>query len=195
MIFILSGPSGSGKTTLRDLLLEDAFIKSKFVKSISLSTRPRRRGEREGRDYFFVTEKEFKALARRGEILEQTRYLGYYYGTKKDLVKAALKKRKNVLLCLDFRGAMRVKKLYPKDTVNIFIIPPSLKELYKRIQNRSAGTKDEEVTDRVRLAQAELKQASCYDYTLRNINLKQAVKNLRGIIIKKIDHKKAKKEE
>jgi guanylate kinase len=188
MIFILSGPSGSGKTTLRDLLLQDKSVKKKFVKSVSLSTRPRRSKEKEGRDYFFVTEKEFIKLKRSGKILEWTKYLGYYYGTKKDLVKSALKNGKNVLLCLDFKGAMRVKKLYRKEAVAIFVIPPSFKELYKRIQGRSLKTKDEEVVRRVRLAELELKNASHYDYSLRNINLTQAVKRLKGIILKRIGH-------
>ncbi|MBN2831651.1 MAG: guanylate kinase [Candidatus Omnitrophica bacterium] len=186
MIFILSGPSGSGKTTLRDRVLKDGLIKKKFVKSVSLCTRPRRTGEKEGRDYFFVTGEKFTDLKRSGKILEWTKYLGYYYGTKKALVEAALKKGKNILLCLDFRGAKRVRKLYPKETLTIFVIPPSLQELRKRIQGRSFKTKNEEVKRRVRLVEAELRQAAYYDYSLRNINLKQAVKRLKGIILQRI---------
>jgi len=185
MIFILSGPSGSGKTTLRNLLLKDKSIKKEFVKSVSLSTRPRRTGEKEGRDYFFVTEKEFKKLKRNGKILEWTKYLGYYYGTKKDFIESALKGGKNVLLCLDFKGATRVKKLYLKEVVSIFVVPPSLKELHKRIQGRSFRTKGEEVARRVRLAESELRNVSRYDYSLRNIKLRQAVKRLKAIILKR----------
>ncbi|MFA5287672.1 MAG: guanylate kinase, partial [Candidatus Omnitrophota bacterium] len=85
MIFVLSGPSGSGKTTLRDLLLKDKALKKIFVKSISLTTRPARLGEKKGRDYFFINESTFRSLRKNKRILEWTRYLGYYYGTEKDL--------------------------------------------------------------------------------------------------------------
>ena len=185
MIFILSGPSGSGKTTLRDLLLKDRSVKNKFVKSVSFSTRPRRPGEKEGRDYFFVSRAEFFRLKRARKILEWTKYLGYYYGTKKELVENALKKGKHVMLCLDFKGMRRLKKIYPKETKAIFIIPPSIKELHKRIKGRSLETKDEEIGRRVNLARKELENVSLYDFTISNVNLKQAVKGLRDIVLKK----------
>jgi len=185
MIFVLSGPSGSGKTTLRDLLLKDKSVKNKFVKSVSFSTRPRRPGEKEGRDYFFVSQGEFCRLKRARKILEWTKYLGYYYGTKKELVEDALKEGKDVLLCLDFKGMRRVKKIYPKKTITIFIVPPSIQELHKRIKGRSLETKDEEVGERVNLAKRELENISLYDFTLRNVNLKQAVKGLKDIVLKR----------
>lgn len=186
MIFVLSGPSGSGKTTLRDHLLKEKALKKIFVKSISFTTRPMRLGEREGRDYFFINENTFHSLRKNKRILEWTRYLGYYYGTKKDLLELSLRKGKNVLLCLDFKGASRIKKIYPKDTVTIFIIPPSLKELRKRIEGRSLGTGEEEVSRRISRAERELKNIPEYDYSLKNINLVQAVKRLKGIILIKV---------
>ncbi len=186
MIFVLSGPSGSGKTTLRDLLLKEKALKKLFVKSISFTTRPMRIGEKEGRDYFFINENTFRSLRKNKRILEWTRYLGYYYGTKKDSFEISLKKGKNVLLCIDFKGASRIKKIYPKDTVTIFIIPPSLAELRKRIEGRSLGTREEETLRRIRCAERELKNVKEYDYSLKNINLLQAVKRLKGIILKEI---------
>lgn len=185
MIFVLSGPSGSGKTTLRDLLLKEKALKKMFAKSVSLTTRPKRSGEREGRDYFFINENTFNNLRKNKRILEWTKYLGYYYGTKKDFVEASLRRGKNVLLCLDFKGALRIKKLYPENTVTIFIIPPSLGELRKRIEKRSIGAREEEVSRRIRRAEKELKNVSQYDYSLQNINLVQAAKRLKGIILKK----------
>ena len=186
MIFVLSGPSGSGKTTLRDLTLKEGALKKIFTKSVSLSTRPKRLGERQGKDYFFVSAREFRRLIKAKKILEWTKYSGYYYGTKKDCLKDSLKDNKNIILCLDFKGALRIKRLYPKDAVTIFIIPPSVKELRKRIEGRSLGTKQEEVLRRLKLVEAELKNSSRYDYTLRNINLTQAVKRLKGIILKRM---------
>jgi len=185
MIFILSGPSGSGKTTLRDLLLKDKSVKNKFVKSVSLSTRPRRIGEKLGKDYFFINPKEFDKLKKTGKILEWTKYLGYYYGTKKDIIESALKNGKNVLLCLDLKGSIKVKKLYPQETITIFVIPPSIRELRKRIKRRSLGTKEAEILRRIRLAELELRNVSQYDYALRNISLTQAVKRLKGIVLKR----------
>lgn len=186
MIFVLSGPSGSGKTTLRDLLLKEKALKELFVKSVSLTTRPGRLGEREGRDYFFINESTFQSLRKNKRILEWTRYLGYYYGTKKDLLESYLRKGKSVLLCLDYKGAKKIKKLYPKDAITIFIIPPSLSELRKRIKGRSLGTREEDVSRRISRAAVELKNVSAYDYSLKNINLLQAVKRLKSIILKKV---------
>lgn len=186
MIFVLSGPSGSGKTTLRELLLKDKALKKLFVKSISLTTRPMRLGEKEGKDYFFIDESAFNTLRKNKRILEWTRYLGYYYATKKNLFESNLRTNKSVLLCLDFRGAKKIKKLYPKETVTIFIIPPSVNELRKRIEGRSLGTREEEVSRRISRAAAELKNISEYDYSLKNVNLVQAVKRLKGIILKKV---------
>jgi len=189
MIFILSGPSGSGKTTLRDLLLKDRALGKIFVKSVSLTTRPKRSAEKEGRDYFFTNESTFASLRKKKRILEWTRYLGYYYGTKKDSLEGILSRRKHVLLCLDFKGTKRVKKLYPEDTLTIFIIPPSIKELRKRIEKRSTGIKEEEVIRRISRAKEELKHAGQYDFSVKNINLVQAVKRLKGIILKRLLNK------
>jgi guanylate kinase len=185
MIFVLSGPSGSGKTTLRDLLLKDKALRKLFVKSISLTTRPMRPGEREGRDYFFINESTFNNLRKNKRILEWTKYLGYYYGTKKDLLEGSLDKGKNIVLCLDFKGARRIKTLYPQKAVTIFILPPSLEELRNRIEKRALGTKKQEISRRIMRAAKELKNMPEYDYALKNINLIQAVKKLKGIILKK----------
>jgi guanylate kinase len=145
-----------------------------------------RLGEKEGRDYFFINESTFYSLRKNKRILEWTKYLGYYYGTKKDLLELSLKKGKNVLLCLDFKGANRIKKLYPKDSITIFIIPPSLGELRKRIEGRSVGTREEEISKRISRAEGELRNISAYDYSLKNINLVQAIKRLKGIILKEV---------
>jgi guanylate kinase len=186
MIFILSGPSGSGKTTLRNLLLKDPGLKKKLVKSVSITTRMKRLREVEGRDYFFVDKETFNLLKKKRKILEWTKYLGYYYGTKKDIVEAALRAKKGILLCLDFKGTQRIKRLYSKETVSIFVLPPSIKELHKRIYGRSCKTGEKELLCRIKIAKKELLNAAYYDYTLRNRNLDQALKRLKTIILNKL---------
>ena len=131
-IFIICGPSGSGKTTLLDGLIKDKKIGKVLVKSCSVTTRLQRTGEREAIEYFFVTALKFKRLLKAKKILEWTRYLGYYYGTPKGPLESQLNDGKNIGLCLDLKGARTLKKLYPNNTVTIFVLPPSLNVLKSR---------------------------------------------------------------
>lgn len=186
LIFVISGPSGSGKTTLVKKVLIHKDLCRKLAKSVSVTTRPRRSGERQGRDYFFVSPGSFQRLKKSKKILEWTKYLGYYYGTKKDFLEGILKSGRHLALCLDMRGALKLKKLYPKDTVTIFIIPPSLKELRKRIKGRCRRTKPEEINKRVSLAEGELQNSRRYDYVVKNNNLTRATAKLGDIILNKI---------
>ena len=186
LIFVVSGPSGSGKTTLLKRALDSKFLRARLAKSVSITTRPKRSGEREAKDYFFVKTPEFRRLNKAKKILEWTRYLGYYYGTKKDFLEERLSKGKHLALCLDLKGALRLKKLYPENTVTVFIDPPSIKELRKRIEGRCSKTKQEEINKRIRLAVEELKNSGRYDYVLKNKNLAHAEKKLKEIILKEI---------
>lgn len=186
-IFVISGPSGSGKTTLLKKALLHKPLKKRLAKSVSLTTRPKRPGERQGKDYFFVSPQEFWQLKKAKKILEWTRYLGYDYGTKKDFLEDRLNKGKSLALCLDLRGALKLKKLYPHNTVTIFVDPPSLKELRKRIAGRCSRTRQEEIEGRLKLAVGELKNMRKYDYVLENKHLAQAVKGLRNIILKELE--------
>lgn len=186
-IFIISGPSGSGKTTLLTNLIQDKKIKHLIVKSRSLTTRPKRSGEREGEDYFFVNKDKFKSLLKAKKILEWTKYLGYYYGTPKGPLEAVLKSGKSAGLCLDLKGAGILKKLYPACAVTIFVLPPSLSVLKSRIENRCCLTDKLEVKRRMLLAQKELGAASRFDYCILNQNLKKALKELKDIFLKESD--------
>lgn len=186
LLFVVSGPSGSGKTTLATEILAAKEIKRRLSKSISLTTRPRRPGERDKRDYLFVSKKAFKELLKAKKILEWTRYLGYYYATPKDFVEGRLRKGRSLILCLDLKGARRIKRLYPENTVTIFVLPPSLNALKERIRKRCDKTKPRELHRRLRLAEKELLLADSYDYCLLNEDLKQGVKELKGIILNKI---------
>lgn len=187
LIFVISGPSGSGKTTLLKELLKHKELKKRLIKSLSFTTRPQRQGEQNKRDYFFITKAEFKQRRQAKKILEWTRYLGYYYATPRDFLDKQLKKGKHIILCLDLKGALKIKRLYPKNTVTIFIMPPSLEALHNRIEGRCNKTKQEEIKQRLKLAREELLASRKYDYCLVNKNLSQAVKELQGIILKGID--------
>ncbi|MFH1354917.1 MAG: guanylate kinase [Candidatus Omnitrophota bacterium] len=184
MIFVISGPSGSGKTTLRDKLLKDKeLIRGGLTKCVSLTTRPRREGERDKKDYRFISEEQFKRKLKGKKILEWTKYLGYHYGTPRDCVEGQLERCKSIVLCLDLKGALKIKRIYPHSAINVFIVPPSIKELRKRIVGRSKADEDE---IRKRLAVAKKEVASCdiYDYRVVNRNLAQAVTELKKIILK-----------
>ncbi|HTZ11547.1 MAG TPA: guanylate kinase [Candidatus Margulisiibacteriota bacterium] len=189
LVFVISGPSGSGKTSLAGALLESAKLKKILVKSVSSTTRPKRSGEKNGRDYFFLTVSQFREGLRDKKFLEWTRYLGYYYATPKDFLEKQLRRKKNIVLCLDLRGALRIKRLYPDNAVTIFIRPPSLDTLKKRIEKRCSKTLKDEVRRRLKLGREELLGLKHYDYSLVNKNFIPAVKRLERIVLKEIKNK------
>lgn len=186
-IFIICGPSGSGKTTLLTSLIKDKKIAKLLAKSCSITTRLKRSGEREAKDYFFVTGAQFQRLLKAKKILEWTRYLGYYYGTPKGPLENRLKAGRNLGLCLDLKGARILKKLYPKNTVTVFVLPPSLDVLKARIQNRCSKTNKKEIAQRLRLARRELLAAARFDYCILNQNLQIALRELKDIFLQEIN--------
>ena len=185
-IFVISGPSGSGKTTLLSSLIQDKEIGKLLIKSRSFTTRPKRSQEKEGQDYFFVSPSEFKQLLKAKKILEWTKYLGYYYGTPKELVETQLKKGRHLGFCLDLKGAALLKKIYPKNTVTVFVLPPSLETLKTRIQGRCKCTDKKEVDQRLKLARRELFAAPGFDYCILNSNLQVALRELKEIVLAQI---------
>jgi len=189
-IFVISGPSGSGKTTLANLLIQDPAFKGKLARSVSFTTRKRRTGEKNKRDYFFISEAEFKRKRKAKKILEWTRYLGYYYGTAKDAVEECLSRFQGIVLCIDVVGAARVKKMFPRMAVSIFVLPPSIKELRRRIKARSSSTTEEEIEGRLGAAKLEIKTAGVYDYRIVNKDLKKAVAGLKKIVWKNLPDNK-----
>jgi len=181
-IFVISGPSGSGKTTLAQSLLKDRKLKKKIARAVSFTTRPKRSGEKNRKDYFFISQNDFKEKLKAKKILEWTRYLGYYYGTAKDFLESQLYKSKAIVLCLDLKGAARIKKLYPEITTTIFVMPASLDELYSRIKNRCRDPKTLEINRRLKLASREVRAKKRYDHVIVNEDLETAVRQLKGII-------------
>ena len=189
LIFVISGPSGSGKTTLTSKIVKDRALKKKLRKPISFTTRLRRSQEKNGRDYFFITEEQFREQQRAKKFLERTKYLGYYYATPRDFIEQQLKRGKHIILCLDLKGALKIKRLYPENSTTVFIMPPSLMELRQRLKKRCNRTKHEEVRKRLELARQEVQAAKDYDYCLVNKNLGQVVNKLKRIILNKIEAK------
>ena len=158
------------------------------MKSISLTTRPKRSKERSGTDYLFISEKQFQARQKAKKILESTRYLGYHYATPRDFVEGKLRQGKHILLCLDLAGVLRVRHFYPRNTTTIFILPPTLSELYTRIRKRCQKTTAEEIEKRLKLARKEMLWAKKFEFHLVNRDLKQAARQLKQIILDKINN-------
>jgi len=176
-LVILSSPSGGGKTTVCEKILGRH---KDCVRSISVTTRKRRKGERQGQDYLFVTEEEFKQKIRRREFVEWAWVHGHRYGTLKRSVTRAQEGGKVAFFVLDVQGGIAMKKLYPQ-SVLIFVLPPSVGELKRRLIRR--GTEDsQEMKDRLRTALKEIHFWSKYDYVVINKNLEQTVRSVETII-------------
>ena len=183
-IIIISGPSGSGKTTLHKKLLVSKRLKGKLVKSISATTRPRRLGEKNGRDYLFLTPKQFLYKIKAGHFLEWQKVFENYYGTPKKNIERLLKSGKNVLLCIDVKGAAVVRRDFPP-AVSIFVQAPSFSVLKKRLFLRGSETK-EDLKIRLQTARQELLEAKNYNYIVINDDLEEAVKKLESILEKEL---------
>lgn len=176
-LFIVSGPSGAGKGTLVALLLSavpDAWL------SVSATTRAPRPGEVEGESYYFLDRDDFMAMVEAGELLEWAEYSGNCYGTPLASVKRAMEEGKQVILEIEVQGAFQVREKIPEAKL-IFIEPPSLEELERRLRNR--GTEDEQtIRRRLQAARVELSSKEEYDIRLVNDNLSEALAQLTAYI-------------
>lgn len=176
-LFILSAPSGSGKTTIIRKLLKK--IKNLHF-SISCTTREKRKGERKGKDYYFINKNKFEKMVEREEFIEWAKVHNFYYGTKKSEVFSWIEKGKDVLLDIDTQGSFKIKKKYP-ESIHIFLLPPSFKELEKRLRGR--GDLDEsQIKERLKNAKAEIKKLKNYDYVIINDKIENALNGLILII-------------
>ena len=178
LLIVLSSPSGAGKTTISRLLLEaDAEV----TMSISATTRPKRPGEVEGVDYHFVDEAEFDRLIGASEFVEWAPVFGYRYGTPKAPVKDALRDGRDILFDIDWQGTQQLHSAMGEDLVRIFILPPSMTELERRLRER--GTDSEEVVaDRMRRADSEISHWAEYDYVLVNADMDVCLAEVRTIV-------------
>ncbi len=178
LMLVLSSPSGAGKTTLSRLLLaEDKAIEL----SISVTTRPRRPGEVGGRHYHFIGTDRFKAMIRGGDLLEWADVFGHRYGTPRAPVERALAAGKDVLFDLDWQGANKLRRKVGSDLVTVFVLPPSVSELGRRLKSRA---QDSEPVIRRRMAEAgrEISHWREYDYVIVNYDLERAFAELRAIL-------------
>lgn len=173
---MVSGPSGAGKGTLLKRVMEED---PKAVFSVSATTRAPREGEQHGKDYFFVSNKEFGHMIDNGEFLEYADVFGMSrYGTPKKFVQERIDEGCNVMLDIDVQGAVRVKQAMP-EAVMLFVAPPNMAELEKRLRNR--GTEAEDVIqNRLRTAKSEMEFAVFYDYVIINDNVDDAVQRMQA---------------
>ncbi len=177
-LFVISSPSGAGKTTLWQ---KAAARLDGIERSISMTSRLPRKGEVDGQDYFFVDEQTFKDYIARDCFLEWALVFGTYYGTPRDKVMNLLSCGRDVILIIDVQGAGQVKEKCP-EAVLIFIMPPDMETLARRLKDRGTDT-DEEIAKRLKIAEQEIARLGDYDYKIINNDLETAVEELKGIII------------
>lgn len=176
LLIVVSAPSGCGKGTILAEVLKD----DKYYFSVSATTRAPREGEKDGVNYHFITKDTFEELIRENKMLEYTNYCGNYYGTPLTYVDENLNNGKNVILEIEVEGAMNIRKMRP-DAVLVFILPPSVKELRRRLEKR--GTESQEVIDkRINKALTEIKAADKYDYIMVNGPIEKAVEDFKTIV-------------
>ena len=181
-IFILSGPAGAGKTTLLNKLFQKKVIKKNFIRAISFTTRAIRPQEKAGRDYFFISREKFLELKKKKFFLESQKVLSDYYGTPKYFYRRAKREKKNLILCIDVKGGMYLKKNFKIDTiVTIFISAQDRHELYRRLEMRVE--KKDLIKKRLTLAKKELQFSKFYDYVIVNQDLKASLKTLETILL------------
>lgn len=177
ILIVFSGPSGAGKDTiLLDVLDRDKTLQ----KSVSLTTREKRAEEKEGVDYYFTSLKEFKDKLDNGEILEYAQYGQNFYGTPKAPVDKWLNEGKTVILKIEVQGAANIKELYP-ESVSIFLLPPSVKELENRLRARDTDSQDD-ILRRMTIAEDEFRRSVNYDYIVINNKVDDAVNDVLSII-------------
>ncbi|PID29411.1 MAG: guanylate kinase [Candidatus Cloacimonadota bacterium] len=179
-IIVFSAPSGGGKTTIINSLME----KYKTLNySISATTRAKRGNEVNGKNYFFLTENEFKKKIEEGSFVEYKNVYGNYYGTLKSYISESIENGKNIVLDIDVQGAKAVKEIFPNDSILIFITPPSLEVLKKRLINR--GEDDlETIEKRLNFAENEIKESKFYDYIVINDILEDSILKCEDILKK-----------
>ncbi len=177
-MFILSSPSGTGKTTIaRRILTEDGEIRL----SVSYTTRPQRPGEVEGRDYYFVEPREFNRKVEAGEFLEWAEVFGHLYGTPKAEIKAGLKSGQDYLFDIDWQGTQQLYQRMEVDVVRVFLLPPSIDELERRLSSRGTDSADV-VAARMSRARSEISHWDGYDYVVVNDDIDACFAKVTGIL-------------
>jgi guanylate kinase len=179
LMLVLSSPSGAGKTTLsRRLLDRDRDI----TLSVSVTTRPRRPAERDGTDYHFVDTPRFDSMRERGELLEWAKVFDYYYGTPRQTVEVALSSGRDVMFDIDWQGRQQLAEKAPADLISVFILPPTTRELERRLTTR-AQDPPAIVAKRMAKAADEMTHFQEYDYVIVNVDVERSLAELQAILV------------
>lgn len=183
ILVVLSGPSGTGKTTLSRALLK---LLPEMQYSISATTRPQRPGEENGKDYFFLSESEFKEKKNKGEFLETAKVFGHWYGTPRSFFDEKLNEGKDVLLDIDVQGALSVRNqvVSKKKSEGIFIlvVPPSIEVLSQRLQKRNTDSQDM-IDVRLNKARKEIQSHKLYNYVVVNDVIEECLQHIKSILL------------
>tara|TARA_B100001250_G_scaffold357022_1_gene332477 strand:- start:6570 stop:7193 length:624 start_codon:yes stop_codon:yes gene_type:complete len=178
-LIVVSAPSGGGKTSLIKALLED-FTEEDVLLGISYTTRKPRSKEKNGQSYYFISEKEFQRKIDEEDFLESAEVFGNFYGTSKEWVSDKLSKGHDVLLELDWQGALQVKKSYP-EAITVFVLPPSINELEVRLKNRRQDS-EETISKRISFAKTEIQKSLNFDVLILNNSFKDALNDLKQVV-------------
>ncbi len=178
-LVVISGPSGAGKDTVVAKYLRKR--KSNAWLSVSCTSRDMRPGDKEGKTYYFLSKDEFEKKIENGDFLEYAEYNGKYYGTPKEHIEEHLQKGEDVFLVIEVQGALKVKELVP-EAICIFIMPPSMKELRKRLVGRKTESK-EKVLNRFKTAYQEINEVANYNYVVTNDEIDNAVLKIQAILL------------
>jgi guanylate kinase len=178
LLIVLSSPSGAGKSTLARMLMDSDH---EITMSVSATTRPKRPGEEEGVHYHFVEDPEFDRLIESGEFVEWAPVFGSRYGTPKAPVKAALREGRDILFDIDWQGTQQLHAAMGEDLVRMFLLPPSMDELERRLQARGTDS-DGVIADRMNRAAAEISHWAEYDYVLINRDAEECLAAIRTIV-------------
>ncbi len=179
MLFVIAAPSGAGKTTIVNEILK---MNPELIFSVSATTRKIRKGEIEGKDYFFFTKEEFQNKINNHELVEyEVLFNQDYYGTLKSFVENNLEENKSVIFDVDVKGALAIKNIYKDNAVLIFIMPPDVETLKERLKNRATESQ-EQINERIKRVDLEIGKTNHFDYIVLNDNLKNAVTEVNNII-------------
>jgi len=178
-LIVVSAPSGGGKTSLIKALLED-FDEVDILLGVSFTTRKPRSKEKNGQSYYFISKEEFQKKMDEGDFLESAEVFGNYYGTSKEWVSNKLSKGHDVMLELDWQGALQVKKSYP-EAITVFVLPPSIKELEVRLKKRRQDSK-ETISKRISFAKQEIQKSNKFDVLILNNSFKDALNDLKQVV-------------
>ena len=176
-IIAISAPSGTGKTSIVKRIINEI---PDLVFSVSATTRKKRENEKNGIDYYFISEKEFQEKIEKNEFVEWEKVYDYYYGTFKSIIEDNISKGKSVIMEVDVKGALSIKKIYPKANL-IYVIPPSQDELIRRLKNRKTEN-DTDLRKRLERAIMELSIKDKFDYFVVNKDLEKAISDTKSLI-------------